>query len=140
MNRIPFLFHPHSASRELSAGRTDHILLSFSSGKLVTACLFCALQVTMSDWEASQLNPAQVRYAALDSLIAADIFRALRFYHHLKPECRSCSTLLGEWPGNLDLCCAAPECALKKPFKSISALMAHANSTGHEIHVSRQAS
>lgn len=95
------------------------------------------LQITLSNWEDSFLTARQVRYAALDSLVAADVFRGLRFYHAEPQECSKCNLKLGMWPGNLDLSCAAPECKRKKRFASITALLSHASSTGHPSYVTK---
>lgn len=65
-----------------------HSCLSFMS-------LFRCLQVTMSNWEASSLNPNQLVYAALDALVTGAVFRALRLWHSMPSDCSGCRVPLG---------------------------------------------
>lgn len=52
-------------------------------------------KVSMSNWEARRLTQDQIIYAALDALIAGQIFRALRLWHSSTSACSTCHSLIG---------------------------------------------
>ena len=52
-------------------------------------------QVAMSNWEARQLSPQQVQYAALDALICGHLYRGLRLWHVSPTACTACDQPLG---------------------------------------------
>jgi hypothetical protein len=49
----------------------------------------------MSNWEARSLSRGQVKYAALDVLVAGQVFRGLRLWHSSPSPCASCLLPLG---------------------------------------------
>lgn len=78
-----------------SLGYHGHGLASLASQ--VLGCPFAKPRsVTMSNWEAPRLTPAQVRYAALDALVTGQIFRSLRLWHHTSNHCSTCMIPLGK--------------------------------------------
>ncbi|WIA33866.1 hypothetical protein OEZ86_006968 [Tetradesmus obliquus] len=66
----------------------------FGLARLTRAVLGLALpkskKVSMSNWELAQLSRAQVKYAALDVLVAGQVFRALRLWHSSPSLCEVC--------------------------------------------------
>lgn len=53
-------------------------------------------KVTMSNWEARQLSPTQLQYAALDAVVTASVYRGLRLWHASPSACTACRQMLGE--------------------------------------------
>ena len=115
---------------------TEQLTARLDSDAVRPAVHLCdALQVTMSNWEASYLTPRQVRYAALDALVTSDAFRGLRLLHAASSSCLGCLLPLGAWPGVLDLRCTHPECACKQPHNHILGLLQHMKSKQHDSNV-----
>ena len=125
-----------SSSVKQPCQSTEQSTARLNSKAVRTAVHLCdALQVTMSNWEASYLTPRQVRYAALDALVTSDAFRGLRGLHAAGSRCQGCLLPLGAWPGVLDLHCTHPECARKAPHTHILGLLQHMKSKQHESNV-----
>lgn len=86
--------------------------------------------LTMSNWEASYLNPRQINYAALDALITGDLFRALRSLHANPRPCTGCQLPVGEYQAITALACAHPTCD-RKSFNVVAGLLGHMKQKGH---------
>lgn len=54
-----------------------------------------AKSISTGNWEARDLSRAQVRYAAMDALVAGQVFRGLRLWHSSPSPCASCLLPLG---------------------------------------------
>jgi hypothetical protein len=113
--------------------------------------------VATSNWEAGALSRAQVKYAALDVLVAGGVYRGLRLWHASPAPCASCRVPLGGWPAAAALAsegddtgrvaaaaaaaAAAPVlvCALPcgRSFSDARAYMSHCAESGHvpTVHV-----
>jgi hypothetical protein len=52
-------------------------------------------KISMSNWECVSLTRSQVKYAALDVLVAGQVFRALRLWHSSPSLCEVCHYNLG---------------------------------------------
>lgn len=79
----------------------------------------------------SYLYPPQVKYAALDVLIAGQVFRGLRLWHRSPSPCAGCLQPLGavqQLPP--DLACDAAGCG--RSFKeNVQAYLHHCRTAGH---------
>jgi hypothetical protein len=72
----------------------------------------------------------QVKYAALDVLVAGQVFRGLRLWHRSPSPCARCLQPLGAVQAQPALQCGAPECG--KAFgANVAAYLAHCRNTGH---------
>ncbi|KIZ03748.1 hypothetical protein MNEG_4210 [Monoraphidium neglectum] len=67
-------------------------------------------RVSMSNWESRTLTRQQVKYAALDVLIAGQVFRGLRLWHRSPSPCATCFQPLGVVQPPLKLVCSTPGC------------------------------
>ncbi|GBF96402.1 ribonuclease H [Raphidocelis subcapitata] len=89
-------------------------------------------KVTMSNWECRVLTRAQIKYAALDVLIAGQVFRGLRLWHRSPSPCASCLQPLGALQPPPSLSCGAAECG--RGFGgNVQAYFTHCRSTGHAM-------
>lgn len=87
--------------------------------------------VTMSNWESRVLTKSQVKYAALDVLVAGQVFRGLRLWHSSPSPCASCMQPLGAVltpPGQL--VCATAGCG--KSYNDVRAYISHCTLSNHE--------
>ncbi len=87
--------------------------------------------VTMSNWEARTLTLSQVKYAALDVLIAGQVFRGLRLWHSSPAPCAKCKQPLGAPLAVAPLLCGVPGCS--KGFGSLSGYLNHCVGMGHPV-------
>ena len=85
------------------------------------------LQVSMSNWEARNLDPGQLQYAALDVLLTGHVFRCLRLWHSAPSVCATCLQTLGEVLPKPRLLCMHVACT-SKSFSSLAGLEAHTRS------------
>lgn len=57
--------------------------------------------VTRSNWDARFLSCNQLRYAAMDAVVTAALYRALRSLHDSPISCETCGELVGVQPAQL---------------------------------------
>jgi hypothetical protein len=86
--------------------------------------------VTMSNWEARSLSRLQLKYAALDVLVAGQVYRAMRAWHAAPAPCATCRQPLGGYVA-LPLGCGT--CA--RSFHDIYALRSHCRTAQHVLAV-----
>lgn len=70
----------------------------------------------------------QVKYAALDVLVAGQVFRALRLWHSSPSMCEGCHYYLGSASSAV----AAYACSCGKSYKDIKAYLTHCERAKHE--------
>lgn len=85
-------------------------------------------RISMSNWESSVLSRAQVKYAALDVLMAGQVFRALRLWHSSPSLCEVCHYNLGAAEAQQVFSCQ--EC--DKAFWDIKGYVHHCQRAGHK--------
>lgn len=85
-------------------------------------------RVSMSNWEVAALSRAQVKYAALDVLVAGQVFRALRLWHSSPSLCEVCHYNLGD-PAASSTVIACAECS--STYNDVRGYLAHCQRTGH---------
>ena len=116
----------------------DHcasILKMLNPAPRISPPVILLVQIATSDWASLHLTDAQVLYAALDALIAGEVFRALRLWHSSPSECSACKLPLGAIPAAPVLRCKHPKC--KKKFSSANSLLCHSGMTAHDCGLSR---
>lgn len=84
-------------------------------------------RVSMSNWEAAVLSHNQVKYAALDVLLAGQVFRALRLWHSSPSLCEVCHYNLGAVASSD--CSVVCECG--KAYWDVRTYLTHCERTGH---------
>ncbi len=87
-------------------------------------------RVTMSNWENKVLTRPQVKYAALDVLIAGQVFRGLRLWHRAPTPCAGCLQLIGAVQPPPALACDAAGCG-REYGGNVQAYLTHCRSSGH---------
>eukprot|EP00878_Enallax_costatus_P026379 GHUV01028310.1.p1 GENE.GHUV01028310.1~~GHUV01028310.1.p1 ORF type:complete len:214 (+),score=26.47 GHUV01028310.1:185-826(+) len=85
-------------------------------------------KVTMSNWEASIISRNQVKYAALDVLVAGQVFRALRLWHSSPSLCEVCHYNLGS-AGHTP---SVYSCSCGKAYKDLKAYVQHCERSNHK--------
>jgi hypothetical protein len=85
-------------------------------------------KISMSNWECSMLSRAQVKYAALDVLMAGQVFRALRLWHSSPSLCEVCHYNLGAASRQQNFSCS--EC--DKNFWDVKGYVHHCQRAGHK--------
>jgi hypothetical protein len=85
-------------------------------------------RISMSNWEVAVLSRSQVKYAALDVLMAGQVFRALRLWHSSPSLCEVCHYNLGAASTQSVFSCS--EC--DKLFCDIRNYAHHCERTGHK--------
>lgn len=84
-------------------------------------------KISMSNWETAILSRSQIKYAALDVLMAGQVFRALRLWHSSPSLCEVCHYNLGSTSEQAVFSCA--EC--EKHFWDIRSYVQHCERAGH---------
>lgn len=84
-------------------------------------------KISMSNWECTILSRSQVKYAALDVLMAGQVFRALRLWHSSPSLCEVCHYNLGTASAHNSFTCG--EC--QKQFSDIKSYVHHCERGGH---------
>lgn len=85
-------------------------------------------KISMSNWECVSLTRSQVKYAALDVLVAGQVFRALRLWHSSPSLCEVCHYNLGAVSTQGVFTCS--EC--EKAHWSIRDYTQHCERAGHK--------
>lgn len=84
-------------------------------------------RISMSNWEAAVLSRMQVKYAALDVLVAGQVFRALRLWHSSPSLCEVCHYNLGTSSQQSD----AITCSCGKVFHDVRNYLDHCGRLEH---------
>jgi hypothetical protein len=84
-------------------------------------------KISMSNWETAILSRSQIKYAALDVLMAGQVFRALRLWHSSPSLCEVCHYNLGSTSEQTVFSCT--EC--EKHFWDIRSYVHHCERAGH---------
>lgn len=88
--------------------------------------------VTMSNWEARTLTRNQIKYAALDVLVAGQVYRGLRLWHSSPSPCEACRVPLGGVSAAVSaqrFMCGEQGCA--RAFTDVRAYLTHCQTAGH---------